>query len=81
MTKETKKIQKKLAIGLCVAVLGASLLAEKFVQIHPVAGIDGRPFFHAWFGFGVCVVLVLFSKFLGFFIKRQESYYKEKRND
>lgn len=73
-----KKDRKNLFIwGGFAVVLIASLIAERFVEIKPVAVIDGRLFFHAWTGFGVCVFMVLFSKILGLFLKRGEGYYKE----
>ena len=39
-------------------------------------------FFHAWFGFSACAVIVLISKLLGFLLKRNENYYsKEDKNN
>jgi len=84
MAKETKKsAKKKIVIAWVVlfVALAASLLAEKFIQLKPVIGIQGRMFFHAWFGLVTCIIFVLFSKILGFFIKRHEGYYKENSND
>jgi hypothetical protein len=73
-----KKDRKRLLIwgGFAVALI-TSLIAEHFVEIKPVAIIDSRPFFHAWFGFGSCVIMILFAKILGLFLKRGEGYYKE----
>jgi len=84
MAKETKKSAKKkiiIAWAVFFIALTTSLIAEKFIQVKPVLGIEGRMFFHAWFGFVICIIFVLFSKVLGFFIKRHEGYYKENSND
>lgn len=82
--RPTKKIVKKRVIilwGLFFVALVASLIAERLIKIDAVAGIDGRIFFHAWFGFISCIIFVLFAKLLGFFLKRHEDYYKENIND
>ena len=78
-----KQNKKKIifAWGIFISALGATLMAEYFIQIHAIFSLDGRMFFHAWYGLVMCTIIVLFSKFLGFFIKRQESYYKENKND
>ena len=84
MQKQPKRKVKKRTIlvwGIFISALLASLIAEFFIQMHPVFSLDGRRFFHAWFGLVICILMVLFSKFLGFFLKRQEGYYKENRND
>lgn len=80
--KSKKKTNRTKAIiyGVFALSLLLSLLAEKFIEIHGMFGLDGRLFFHAWFGFVSCLVIVLVSKFLGIFLKRQENYYKEPKN-
>ena len=84
MIKISKKSAKKKVLivwGIFLTTLATSLIAERFIHVKPVLDIEGRIFFHAWFGFITCIVFVLFSKILGFFIKRHESYYKENVKD
>lgn len=78
-----KKIKKQQLIipGVCAFVLLLSLGAEYFIQIKPLFVYDGKPLFHAWFGFGACVVMVLAAKILGVFVKRSEGYYKENKHE
>lgn len=80
---DKKTIQRRIMIawGLFFVVLITLLVAERFIELHAAFGIDGRMFFHAWFGFVSCVVFILFAKLLGFFLKRKEGYYKEGIND
>ena len=44
------------------SLLGATLVAELAVHPHPRFGLDGTPLFHAWFGLGSCIVMVLVAK-------------------
>ena len=60
-------------VGL--GVLALTVVADLFVEHHPYFGIDGTIGFGAWYGFLSCVVLVLFSKALGMFLKRRDDYY------
>lgn len=53
----------------------AALIAEFFIISEGHFGLDGSRFFHAWFGFAACVVVVLVSKLLGLFLSRRETYY------
>ena len=71
-----KKI-KIIAWVLFFMVLAATLIAESFIKINVIFSIEGRMFFYAWYGLISCTIIVLFSKILGFFIKRKEGYYKE----
>lgn len=76
---------KKIIWILFILALFASLVAEHFVPPHaPVDGvihIENKPYFYAWFGFASCFIIVIVSKFLGFFLKRREDYYREAKND
>lgn len=60
----------------CV-ILALTVLADFFVTHHPYFGIDGTIGFGAWYGFLSCVGLVLFSKGLGLFLKRDDDYYDD----
>ena len=57
------------------AVLALTLVAELFAEGHPHFGVDGLFGFNAVYGFAACVVMVLFAKLLGVFLKRDEDYY------
>lgn len=58
-----------------IAVLVITVLADVFIEHHPFFGVDGSFGFGAWFGFLSCVVLILFAKALGVFLKRPDGYY------
>ncbi len=60
-----------------IAILAATVIADLFVEHHPKFGIDGIFGFGAWFGFIGCVILVIFSKALGIFLKRSDKYYDD----
>ena len=68
-------------IGLLWVVFGVVLtvllLAELVVHHHPQFGLDDTFGFGAWYGFAACVVLVLFAKMLGAFLKRPDTYYDD----
>lgn len=74
-----KKIDKstvKILWILMIASLVLSLAAQFILpdEKHHFK-VEDFPFFNAIFGFISCVVIVLVSKFLGFFFKRGEDYY------
>jgi hypothetical protein len=79
MIRPKIKKLKIIAWAVFTMVLLATLVAERFIEMHPLFGLDGRMFFHAWYGLVICTIIVLFAKILGFFIKRQENYYKERQ--
>ena len=58
-----------------IALLAITLAAELLYEGHSYFGIDGLFGFNAAFGFAACVVMVLFAKLLGVFLKRDEDYY------
>jgi len=67
---------RKLWIGLYIS-LAISVLLEYFVTHHErfgAHGIDTSLGFSAWFGFIGCVLMVVFSKLLGFLIKRPDDF-------
>jgi hypothetical protein len=59
----------------CSALLAVLVLADFAVAPHPHFGIDGTFGFHAWYGFGACVAMVIGAKLLGFVLKRKDTYY------
>jgi len=56
-------------------ILVATVAADLGVEHHPHFGVEGTIGFGAWYGFFACVVLVLFSRLLGVFLKRKDDYY------
>lgn len=60
-----------------IALLALTVLAEVWMHPHPYFGIDGTFGFNAWYGFGTCVLMVLFAKLLGLGLSRKDTYYDE----
>ncbi len=58
-----------------IAILAVTVLLDLVIEHHPHFGIDGTFGFGAWYGFLSCVVMVLFAKGLGFFLKRPDDHY------
>lgn len=65
----------RLLWGLLIAILIISVVPDFFIHAHSYFGIDGTFGFYAWFGFGTCVLMVIGSKILGIFLKREDTYY------
>lgn len=75
-------VRKLWTIGIVVLVLTALLDVELFFHAeddhaHAHYVVDGWPGFFSIYGFGSCVILVVFSKVLGFMLKQREDYYDE----
>ncbi len=60
-----------------LAVLAAVTALDAVVHGHPYFKIDGWFGFYSGYGFVTCAVMVVFAKFLGFFLKRKDTYYDE----
>ena len=58
-------------------MLALLVLGDFLIHGHPAFGIDGTFGFYAWYGFFMCVGMVLFAKGLGFFLKRRDTYYDD----
>ncbi|EXI80160.1 MAG: hypothetical protein AW10_01937 [Candidatus Accumulibacter appositus] len=58
-----------------IAILAATVIAERVVHLHPHFGFDGWFGFHAWYGFLACAAMIIFAKGLGLLIKRPDTYY------
>ncbi len=71
----SKQMAKRLWFVMYI-LLFLSLLAQFLIgdDKHHFA-IEAIPLFYAVFGFFSCVLIVLVSKFLGKFFKREEDYY------
>ncbi len=68
------KTIRKLWIGGGVA-LAALVAMETGVQSYGYFGLDGTFAFYAWYGFAVCVAMVVAAKGLGAILKREDTYY------
>lgn len=75
---------------LCISagiVLALTVMAQLFIKIPGSFALSGTFAFGAWYGFGVCVLMVLVARVLGWLLRRPESYYgspgeaKEDGND
>lgn len=66
---------------LFAAVLVLSVLAQFLFKVKGYFGVDGWLGFGAIFGFLSCLAMVLFAKALGWFLKRDESHYRERGDD
>jgi uncharacterized membrane protein YhdT len=67
--------KKKLWLFLYTILL-VVLALDFFYKPYPYFGIDGTPFFFAWFGFISCIAIIIVSKSLNIILKRPENYYK-----
>ncbi len=65
---------KRLWRGFLV-VLVLTVLAQLLVALHPHFAVEGVFGFAAWFGFGSCVLMIVFAKALALWLKRPDSYY------
>ncbi len=60
-----------------IVLLAMVTLADFFIHTHSSFQIDGSFGFYSWYGFIVCVAMVLFAKALGIFLKRKDTYYDD----
>ncbi len=63
------------------AVLALTVLAQVVVYVKGYFTVDGWFGFGAIYGFGCCLLMVLFAKGLGLFLKRPNDYYAERDDD
>ena len=62
-------------------ILVLSVAAQLLFKVKGYFGVDGWLGFGAAFGFLACLAMVLFAKGLGFVLKRDEDYYRERDGD
>lgn len=60
------------------AILAVSVAVQLVFKVKGYFGVDGWLGFGAVFGFLACLAMVLFAKVLGWFLKRDEDYYRER---
>ena len=66
---------RRLRIGFYI-VLALTVVPDFFLHKHALfSPVENWPGFYALFGFISCVVIILVSKLLGFWLKRPEDYY------
>jgi len=63
------------------AVLALTVLAQLVVYVKGYFTVDGWFGFGAGYGFLCCLLMVLFAKGLGRFLKRPNDYYAEPEED
>ncbi len=59
------------------AVLALTVALQIFIKVKGYFGVDGWIGFGAAFGFLSCVAMVVFAKWLGLILKRDDNYYRE----
>ena len=62
-------------------VLAFAVVAQIIFGVKGYFGVDGWLGFGAVFGFLACLVMVLFAKGLGVFLKRDQGYYEDQESD
>ena len=62
-------------------VLAVLVLLDVAVEHQGHFGVDETFGFYAGYGFAVALVMILFSKLLGIFLKREEHYYEDHQDD
>jgi hypothetical protein len=61
-----------------IVALALVLVAQLIFPVEGKFGVDGWLGFGAVFGFLSCLAMVLFAKALGWILKRDENYYRER---
>lgn len=59
------------------ALLALTVLLQFAIPLKGKFGVDGWIAFPAVYGFGTCVLMVVFAKLLGFVLKRRDDYYDD----
>ena len=67
---------KKLWVVLTI-ILTTTVLMQILIPIKGHFEIEELFSFGAWFGFLSCIIMIIFAKILGFFIKRKDDYYEK----
>lgn len=67
---------KKLRLALIIGILVTSILGFVFPNPHPHFWWQTIPVFDVFFGFFGCIVIILFSKWIGhIWLMKDEDYY------
>ena len=70
---------KKLWI-FSILLLASLVLIQIILPIKGHFEVEGWIGFGAWFGFIACILMILFSKILGYVVKRSEDYYEKTKD-
>lgn len=73
-------VRRRTIHGLCIVsgvALAITVLFDLVVDKHEVFGVEDIFGFAAWYGFLVCVAMILAAKGLGLFLKRPDRYYDD----
>ncbi len=62
-------------------ILLLTVIAEFFVDVKPSFGFADWFAFYAVFGFASCLLMVVFAKWLGNWVKRPEDYYDDSQSN
>ncbi|MEK9720456.1 MAG: hypothetical protein VW339_04625 [Quisquiliibacterium sp.] len=57
--------------------LALTVIAEFLVSLHPHFDIEALPAFNALYGFGSCILMIVFAKLLALWLKRPDTYYDQ----
>ncbi|MHC8441631.1 MAG: hypothetical protein ACYYK0_05530 [Candidatus Eutrophobiaceae bacterium] len=68
---------RRLLSRIGLAALALLVVVEIFIPLHAHFSIADFFSFHALFGFGSCVLMVIGAKGLSFILKRKEDYYDD----
>lgn len=75
------KDTRRLLWGLFTVALVLAVVAQIFVPVHGHFEIDDVFAFNAWYAFASCIGMIAFSKVLGIFLRRRDTYYREDTTD
>ena len=73
--------RQRLLWRIFAVILVLSVAAQLLFKVKGYFGVDGWLGFGAAFGFLSCLVMVLFAKGLGYVLKRDDRYYRERDDD
>lgn len=66
---------RKLAWGILILALVATVLAEFVVHLHPHFAIESVFGFHALLALLACTALIVLAWLVGFLLRRADTYY------
>ena len=64
-----------------ILLLASLVLIQIILPIKGHFKVESWIGFGAWFGFIACILMILFSKILGYVVKRSEDYYEKSKDD
>ena len=64
-----------------ILLLASLVLIQIILPIKGHSEVESWIGFGAWFGFIACILMILFSKILGYVVKRSEDYYEKTKDN